>query len=253
MDVDISPVLSDRTLAPDEPFDDLDYDQEIDAAPHLSQSTQASDLIDPLRQAKRSTKVLGVLDYLQSINLSLAEFLYALFYGDEGLRNNRQAIIARKNFSSDPLLAATLENMLNPPRRKSKGSRADTIRHVLRSFTFNSVAETLETELDRFAASQPNNRDDTAALLNDVASTQTLGSILEDLKKNSPWLLLLLERLGRNAAEKKNEKGLIDHSVCTTSQKISYSMCYKYFRSLYQLRANCLSAGIGVTTYSKSS
>jgi hypothetical protein len=146
------------------------------------------------RSAKRlHTNVLKILNYMQShMKISLASFLYALFYGDKNLRANPKAKRARSKLVNDPYFATIITNMMQPPRTSSKGKRARNAHTTIAAVSLRILKQALKAELDDFAGSvymHPSNVDSFSA---DDWDAPTVNSLSKDALSKAPRLCDLL-------------------------------------------------------------
>jgi hypothetical protein len=200
---------------------DIDINSETSSEPgHARSESPESDTNNSARRRHAThtrsskgfrTKMLSVLDYIQSrMKMSLATFLYALFYGDSELRAHPAAKRARSKLVNDPLFASIITNMMHPPRTASKGKRARKAHMTIAGISLRILKQALKTELDGFTESVYMHPSDIDSFSAEDWDNPTVDSLSKDALLKAPQLCDLLSSIStpefRNGCSDQNSK-----------------------------------------------
>ncbi|KAG9093107.1 hypothetical protein FS749_015065 [Ceratobasidium sp. UAMH 11750] len=144
---------------------------------------------DPVRQ--KCEYVLGIL---RDIALPFSEFVNAVSYGENTLRNSPLAREARDKFYQREPLSRFLDNLYAPPRPPSGGGpRPIGGSRVLKDFIFKNATETFRSELEEFCDGYGLANEDITNM--DYISTITSESLYRKIKETCPRLHASLSAL----------------------------------------------------------
>ncbi|KAG9095335.1 hypothetical protein FS749_010645 [Ceratobasidium sp. UAMH 11750] len=135
-----------------------------------------------------------VLQVLSDVKLSFGEFVNAVCYGDEGLRQVPLALQARSSLYSEGQLVPFLKRCLEPPRPPSNtGPRPVGGSKITANFVFDSAQTTFAAELKAFSAGYK--VPDRELADRDYLETITSASLYQKIKSDCPRLCTLLTAL----------------------------------------------------------
>lgn len=143
-------------------------------------------------------KVIACYDFLVSLDLSVMDFVYSLFWGDEECRQNARLQRARQTFNGDARFTQLLRNMHRPPRTGSgaDGKQPAGARAHLEDFAFSCIVRIFKRELEAYEKTTTIETGDI-----DLAALKsiTLAGIFDDINAHAPRLWATLQELMQTA------------------------------------------------------
>ncbi|KAG8740128.1 hypothetical protein FRC12_016105 [Ceratobasidium sp. 428] len=148
----------------------------------------------PLPEQTLKIKCEKVLHTIKTLGLTFGQFILAVSYGEDTLRDSPGAVEARGTLYSEDILSKLLELCLKPPLPPSGGGpRPAGGTKVTEKFIFAKAKETFRSELTAFCKDY---RLSNSQLSNaDYITTITSDSLHEQVKRKCPELYSILSAL----------------------------------------------------------
>lgn len=156
-------------------------------------------------------RVLAVAALLVSLDMSVMDFVFALFWGDADCRSDERLKRARITFNSDPRLPQLLRNLHRPPRTGGTGKRPAAARSQLEGFAFSCVMGIFKRELEAY---EKTTFVDSETLDLAYLKTITLNGVFDDLVQHAPRLFASMKELMQTYNQQRRNTRKAPDTVC---------------------------------------
>lgn len=183
-----APELDHSDLGPDP----ISSDHESDTEPAMAAA--------PPPMGPRAVTVLRILTFMDGHNMTLADFLDAISWGDPHCTLNAKIRNERTILLNSPELPGILRRWWKPPRpRKGKKARPKRARDVMQKFALESAQQVLEEELELLMElfKSPAGND----IKEDHLTGVSFSKMVAQVQKIAPNLWACLFRLARSASQ----------------------------------------------------